>query len=68
MGATPQPLESLRILVSCVRHDNFSRAAEELGITPAATTGKVSLVNAMSDKSSKKTTLIGRRIHTAVLL
>jgi IS5 family transposase len=36
--------------------------------TPVATTGKVSLVNAMSDKSSKKTTLSGRRIHTAVLL
>jgi LysR family glycine cleavage system transcriptional activator len=33
--ATPS-LESLRILVSCVRHGNFSRAAEELKITPAA--------------------------------
>ena len=34
-NSTPS-LESLRILVSCVRHGNFSRAAEELKITPAA--------------------------------
>jgi LysR family transcriptional regulator, glycine cleavage system transcriptional activator len=35
--SSPTPsLESLRILVSCVRHGNFSRAAEELKITPAA--------------------------------
>jgi LysR family transcriptional regulator, glycine cleavage system transcriptional activator len=30
------PLESLRVLTACVRHGNFSHAAAELGITPAA--------------------------------
>src|ERR1700733_15618736 len=46
MRATPQPLESLRILVSCVRHDNFSRAAEELGITPAAVSQRMRALEA----------------------
>jgi LysR family transcriptional regulator, glycine cleavage system transcriptional activator len=30
------PLESLRILESCVRHASFTRAADEIGVTPAA--------------------------------
>jgi len=30
------PLESLRVLAACVRHGSFSRAAQELGLTPAA--------------------------------
>lgn len=30
------PLESLRVLAACVRHGNFSRAADELSITPTA--------------------------------
>jgi LysR family glycine cleavage system transcriptional activator len=30
------PLESLRILAACVRHRSFSRAAKDLGLTPAA--------------------------------
>ena len=30
------PLESLRILESCVRHGSFTRAADELGVTAAA--------------------------------
>ena len=30
------PLESLRVLESCVRHGNFTQAATELGLTPAA--------------------------------
>lgn len=30
------PLESLRVLAACVRHGNFSRAADELAITPTA--------------------------------
>jgi len=29
-------MESLRVLAACVRHGNFSRAAAELGISPAA--------------------------------
>jgi LysR family transcriptional regulator, glycine cleavage system transcriptional activator len=33
---TLPPLESLRVLTACVRHGNFSHAAAELGITPAA--------------------------------
>jgi LysR family glycine cleavage system transcriptional activator len=32
----PLPLESLRVLAACVRHGNFSRAADELAITPTA--------------------------------
>ena len=30
------PLESLRFLEACVRHENMTRAARELGVTPAA--------------------------------
>ena len=30
------PLESLRMLEACVRHQNMTRAATELGVTPAA--------------------------------
>lgn len=30
------PLDSLRVLAVCVRHESFSRAAAELGITPTA--------------------------------
>ncbi|MDR7272989.1 LysR family glycine cleavage system transcriptional activator [Pelomonas saccharophila] len=33
---SPLPLESLRVLAACVRHGNFSRAADELAITPTA--------------------------------
>jgi LysR family glycine cleavage system transcriptional activator len=29
-------LQSLRILEACVRHKNFTRAADEIGVTPAA--------------------------------
>ena len=30
------PLDSLRVLAACVRHGNFSRAADELCLTPSA--------------------------------
>jgi LysR family transcriptional regulator, glycine cleavage system transcriptional activator len=30
------PIESLRILEACVRHESFTRAAREIGVTPAA--------------------------------
>jgi LysR family glycine cleavage system transcriptional activator len=30
------PIESLRVLEACVRHSSFTRAASEMGITPAA--------------------------------
>lgn len=36
MAAKLPPLESLRILETCVRHENMTRAASEIGITPAA--------------------------------
>ena len=36
MTQPPLPLESLRVLAACVRHGNFSRAADELAITPTA--------------------------------
>ena len=36
MDKRPPSLESLRILEACVRHDNFTRAAVELGLSPAA--------------------------------
>lgn len=41
MTTSPQaslhlPLESLRMLAACVRHGNFSKAADELAITPTA--------------------------------
>ncbi|HEY8880081.1 MAG TPA: LysR family transcriptional regulator [Roseateles sp.] len=38
MALTPSTLalESLRVLAACVRHGNFSRAADELAITPTA--------------------------------
>lgn len=36
MRARLPPLESLRVLEACVRHQNMTRAARELGVTPAA--------------------------------
>ena len=36
--ARPLPLVALRVLEACARHRNFTRAAEELGITPGAVT------------------------------
>lgn len=36
MPAKLPPLESLRVLEACVRHQNMTRAAAELGVTPAA--------------------------------
>lgn len=36
MTVRPPALESLRYLEACVRHSSFSRAAIELGVTPAA--------------------------------
>jgi len=36
MAARLPPLESFRVLDACVRHANFTRAAAELGVTPAA--------------------------------
>ncbi len=40
------PLDSLRVLSACVRHGNFSRAAAELGITPAAVSQRVRALEA----------------------
>ncbi len=40
------PLDSLRVLAVCVRHENFSRAAEELGITPTAVSQRMRALEA----------------------
>ena len=40
------PLESLRVLATCVRLGNFSRAAAELGITPTAVSQRVRTLEA----------------------
>jgi LysR family glycine cleavage system transcriptional activator len=39
-------LESLRVLTACVRHGNFSRAASELRITPAAVSQRIRALEA----------------------
>jgi LysR family glycine cleavage system transcriptional activator len=40
------PLDSLRVLAACVRHENFSRAAAELGITPTAVSQRMRALEA----------------------
>lgn len=40
------PLDSLRVLVVCARHENFTRAAEELGITPTAVSQRMRALEA----------------------
>ena len=46
MRKAPPPLESLRVLATCVRHGNFSSAAAELGITPAAVSQRMRALEA----------------------
>jgi LysR family transcriptional regulator, glycine cleavage system transcriptional activator len=46
MPKTLPPLESLRVLATCVRHGNFSRAAAELGITPTAVSQRMRALEA----------------------
>jgi LysR family glycine cleavage system transcriptional activator len=43
-------LESLRYLEACVRHGNFSRAADELGVTPAAVSLRIRDLEAILEK------------------
>jgi len=40
------PLESLRVLVACIRHGNFSHAAFELGVTPTAVSQRIRALEA----------------------
>src|SRR5579859_5824328 len=40
------PLDSLRVLAVCIRHENFSRAAAELGITPTAVSQRMRALEA----------------------
>jgi LysR family glycine cleavage system transcriptional activator len=40
------PLDSLRVLAVCVRHENFSRAAAELGITATAVSQRMRALEA----------------------
>jgi LysR family transcriptional regulator, glycine cleavage system transcriptional activator len=46
MSKRMPPLDSLRVLVACVRHGNFSRAAEELGITATAVSQRMRTLEA----------------------
>ena len=46
MPKTLPPLESLRVLATCVRHGNFSRAAAELGISPTAVSQRMRALEA----------------------
>lgn len=46
MRNTLPALESLRVLAACVRHGNFSQAAVELGITPAAVSQRMRALEA----------------------
>jgi LysR family glycine cleavage system transcriptional activator len=46
MRKTLPPLESLRVLAACTRHGNFSHAAAELGITPAAVSQRMRALEA----------------------
>jgi LysR family glycine cleavage system transcriptional activator len=41
MARALPPLESLRVLAACVRHRSFTRAAHELGLTPAAVSSRM---------------------------
>lgn len=47
MKPPPLPLESLRVLAACVRHGNFSRAADELAITPTAVSQRMRALEAV---------------------
>jgi LysR family transcriptional regulator, glycine cleavage system transcriptional activator len=40
------PLDSLRVLSTCVRHGNFSRAADELRVTPTAVSQRIRALEA----------------------
>src|ERR1700679_1988531 len=46
MPKTTPPLESLRVLATCVRLGSFSRAAAELGITPTAVSQRMRALEA----------------------
>ncbi len=46
MNSPALPLESLRVLAACVRHGNFSRAADELAITPTAVSQRMRALEA----------------------
>ncbi len=46
MSPRHPPLESLRFLEACVRHGNFTRAAAELGVTPAAVSLRIRTLEA----------------------
>jgi len=40
------PLDSLRVLVACLRHGSFSRAAADIGLTPAAVSQRMRALEA----------------------
>jgi LysR family glycine cleavage system transcriptional activator len=46
VSKTLPPLESLRVLATCVRLGNFSRAATELGVTPTAVSQRMRALEA----------------------
>ena len=53
-------LESLRVLETCVRHGNFTRAAREIGLTPAAVS--LRMRNLEAELGSKLFTRSGPRL------
>jgi LysR family glycine cleavage system transcriptional activator len=46
MRKNPRSLDALSVLDACVRHGNFSRAADELGITPTAVSQRMRALEA----------------------
>lgn len=54
------PLESLRVLEACVRHENMTRAALELGVTPAAVSLRIR--NLEAELGTALFTRVGPRI------
>jgi LysR family glycine cleavage system transcriptional activator len=73
------PLESLRILAACVRLGNFSRAAEELGISPTAVSQRmrtlegqigVTLFNRHGPRltTTDRARALGQRVNDALAL
>jgi LysR family transcriptional regulator, glycine cleavage system transcriptional activator len=79
MPNTFPPLESLRVLAACVRLENFSRAAAELGITPTAVSQRMRALEAQIGVTlfrrhgpklitTDRARALGRRISDALTL
>jgi LysR family glycine cleavage system transcriptional activator len=73
------PLDSLRVLATCVRHGNFSRAAEELGVTATAVSQRMRALEAQIGVrlfrrhgpkliTTDRARALGQRVEQALLL